>query len=119
LYDFGDCVRSSAATSAEDQQDLSKVTLNLAVFEALVNGYLDAAGSMLRPVERELLPFSARLITFENGIRFLTDYLEGDVYFKTHMPEHNLIRARTQFQLVRAMEQNDEAMHDIVNRAGR
>ena len=114
LYDFGDQVRTTTATAAEDEQDLSKVQFRLDMFEALIRGYLETAGSFLNDEEIRLLPFSGRLITFEIGIRFLTDYLEGDVYFKTHRPDHNLDRCRTQFEMVRQMEEKAEAMEKLL-----
>ncbi len=114
LYDFGDQIRTTTGTAAEDEQDLSKVTFQLPMFRALVEGYLAAAGSFLCPSEVDYLAFSGRLITFEIGIRFLTDYLSGDVYFKTHRPGHNLHRARTQFEMVRQMEEQEAEMQQIV-----
>ncbi len=119
LYDFGDMVRTSTSTGAEDETDLTKVTFRTDYFEALVHGYLDAAGPALEPRELDLLAFSGRLITFEIGIRFLTDFLEGDVYFKTHRPDHNLDRTRTQFKLVQEMEKQQDAMEKIVRAACR
>jgi hypothetical protein len=119
LYDFGDMVRTSTSTGAEDERDLSLVTFRMDYFEALVRGYLDAVGRSLEPREIELLAFSGRLITFEIGIRFLTDYLQGDVYFKTHRTDHNLDRTRTQFKLVREMEARGGAMEDLVRRHSR
>jgi hypothetical protein len=110
LYDFGDMVRTCTSPAAEDEQDLSKVVMRLPVFRELVEGYLSAAGSFLTPSERERLPFSGKLITFEIGVRFLTDYLSGDVYFKTHKAGHNLDRCRTQFALTASIEDQEEAM---------
>jgi hypothetical protein len=103
-YDFGDMVRSSISPAAEDEQDLSRVALDPTRFEALVVGYLGATREILTPLEIDCLPFSAKLMTLECGIRFLTDYLNGDVYFRTHRPGQNLDRCRTQFQLVTEME---------------
>ena len=117
LYDFGDMVRTAARPTAEDERDLSKVVASLPMFEALARGYLESAGDFLVPAEREHLVFSARLITFEIGIRFLTDYLLGDVYFKTHRPGHNLARCRVQFALARSLEEKEDAMQRIVERA--
>jgi len=116
LYDFGDEVRTTTGTAAEDERDLGRVHFQVRMFEALVRGYLEAAREFLVPAEVDHLAFSGRLITFEIGIRFLTDYLEGDVYFKTHRPGHNLDRCRTQFEMVRQMEQQSEAMEQIVSR---
>jgi aminoglycoside phosphotransferase (APT) family kinase protein len=114
LYDFGDMVRSATNSAAEDDPAFDRVEARLPIFEALVEGYLGAARSFLTPVEIAHLAFSGRLITFEIGIRFLTDYLEGDVYFKTRRPDHNLHRARNQLALVRNMEAQQDAMEKIV-----
>ncbi len=114
LYDFGDMVRSATNAAAEDETALNRVQARLPIFEALVEGYLGAARSFLTNVEIAHLAFAGRLITFEIGIRFLADYLDGDVYFKTRRPEHNLDRARNQFALVRNMEAQQDAMEKIV-----
>lgn len=116
LYDFGDSVRIGAATAAEDEQDLSKVELSLDMFGYLARGYLDAAREFLTPEEIRYLAFSAKLMTFECGIRFLTDYLCGDTYFKVHREGHNLDRCRTQFAMVEDMEMKMEQMNSIVDR---
>ncbi len=115
LYDFGDSIRFGANTAAEDEKDLSKVSLSLEYFKAYVDGYLEAAGESLNETEIELLPFAAKLLTFECGMRFLGDYLNGDVYFKIEYPEHNLIRARTQFKLVEDIEAKFGEMTAIVD----
>lgn len=114
LYDFGDSIRSGANTGAEDDRDLSNVSLNLDYFKAYVDGYLETAGDSLTDKEIELLPFSAKLMTLECGMRFLEDYLNGDTYFKTDYPEHNLVRARSQFKLVEDIERKYTQMQDIV-----
>ena len=116
LYDFGDAVRSGANNAAEDERDLSLVTIDLEIFEHLVAGYLDAAGEFLTAAEIDHLPFSAKLMTLECGMRFLTDHLDGDRYFRIHRPGHNLDRCRTQFKLVRDLEANLEALEAIVER---
>jgi Ser/Thr protein kinase RdoA (MazF antagonist) len=116
LYDFGDSVRLGAATAAEDERDLGKVGFDLAMFDRLAAGYLDAARDFLVPAETELLAFSARLLTLECGIRFLTDHLKGDVYFKIHREGHNLDRARTQFKMVAEMERQTGAMESVVRK---
>ena len=103
LYDFGDMVRTSTAAAAEDERDLSKVHSKKDYFEALVRGYLSQA-KFLNDAELENLAFSGRLITLTIGIRFLTDYLAGDTYFRTSCAEHNLVRCRTQFRMVESME---------------
>jgi hypothetical protein len=115
LYDFGDMVRTATSPAMEDERDLSKVTMRMPFFEALVRGYLEAAGSFLTPGEKEFLAFSGKLITFEIGLRFLTDYLSGDTYFKVHRPGHNLDRCRTQFKLVQSVEEQQDAMEAFVN----
>jgi Ser/Thr protein kinase RdoA (MazF antagonist) len=116
LYDFGDSVRLGAATAAEDERDLSKVGFDLAMFDRLAAGYLDAAREFLVPGETERLAFSAKLLTLECGIRFLTDHLKGDVYFKVHRDGHNLDRARTQFRMVAEMEQRTADMDAVVRK---
>lgn len=113
-YDFGDLVRTSTSPAAEDEKDLSKVTMRMPMFESLLKGYMKTAGDFLNPTEREYLPFSGKLITFEIGIRFLTDYLSGDVYFKTHRDGHNLDRCRTQFKLVESIEEQENKMTAIL-----
>ncbi len=114
LYDFGDMVRSATCKAAEDERDLRKVHMELEMFKALARGYWASAGAMLTSSERECLVVSGKLITFEIGIRFLTDYLQGDVYFKVHRDGHNLDRCRTQFKLVESMTAQEPDMHRIV-----
>lgn len=114
LYDFGDMVRTSTCKAAEDEKDLSKLEMDIDFFEALINGYLETASSFLTPKEKELLPFSGKLITFEIGLRFLTDYLQGDVYFKTHREGQNRDRCRTQFKLVQSMTRQMDAMKKTI-----
>ncbi len=116
LYDFGDSIRSGANMAAEDEADLSKVGIDLALFEAYVDGYLSETAESLCDAELENLAFGAKLMTFECGMRFLTDYLEGDVYFRTTRPEHNIERARNQFALVADMEKHMDEMNAIVKR---
>lgn len=116
LYDFGDMVRTSACSSPEDERDLATVTFRQDMFEALVRGYMEHGAAFLTPVEVKYLAFSARLITFTIGIRFLADHLMGDVYFKTHRPGHNLDRARVQFKMVENMEVAADRMEAIVQR---
>jgi Ser/Thr protein kinase RdoA (MazF antagonist) len=116
LYDFGDMVRTTTSPAAEDERDLRKVTMQLPLFEALVRGYLSSAGEFLTPGEIRHLSFAGKLIAFEIGIRFLTDYLAGDTYFKVHRPDHNLDRCRAQFRLVESIEQQEEEMNRLVDR---
>ena len=114
-YDFGDMVRTGTSPAAEDEKDLSKVFMRFEMFEALLRGYMAGAGSILTKEEKELMPFAGRLITLEIGIRFLTDYLAGDVYFRIHRPEHNLDRCRTQFKLVESIEEQMNAMQRLMS----
>ena len=114
LYDFGDLVRTSVSPADEDETDLSKVCVRMDIFRALVRGFLDGAQGCLTKKELELLPFSGELITFEIGLRFLTDYLDGDRYFRVAYPEHNLVRARAQMKLVADMEAHWDEMQAIV-----
>ena len=114
LYDFGDSIRFGASTALEDEEDLSKVQLDLELFEAFADGYLETAGPAMTTKEIEWLPFAAKMMTLECGIRFLTDYLNGDTYFKIAHAEHNLVRARTQFKLVQEDEDKMEEMQAII-----
>jgi len=116
LYDTGDLIRTATATAMEDERDLSKVDMDLERFEAIVRGYSEAVGQMLNKREKELIPFSGRLFCFMIGIRFLADYLSGDVYFKTHRPDHNLDRARTNFAMTSAIEAKNDRMAAITRR---
>jgi hypothetical protein len=116
-HDFGDLVRTAACPAPEDETDLSLMRLHLPLFEALVRGYLDAAGSILTPAEMDQMAFSGRLIAYEIGIRFLADYLRGDTYFKTRRPRHNLDRTRAQFALAASIEAQQEAMEACVKAA--
>jgi len=113
LYDFGDSIRFGASTAAEDEKDLSKVEMDLHLFEVYTRGFLEAAVS-LTDAEIAMLPMGALIMTLEVGLRFLKDYLDGDVYFKTAYPEHNLVRARTQLKLVADMQSKWEDMNRIV-----
>lgn len=114
-YDFGDMVRTGTSPAAEDERDLSKVGMRFEMFEALLRGYLSQAGKFLNPLEKSLLPFSGKLITIEIGIRFLTDYLEGDKYFKVHRAGHNLDRCRTQIKLASSIETQFDAMRKLTD----
>ena len=106
VNDFGDAIRFGANTAAEDEKDLSKVSLDMTMFEAYTRGFLEGCGGMLSPAEIRLLPEGAKMMTLECGMRFLTDYLQGDVYFHTAYPGQNLDRCRTQLQLAACMEQH-------------
>lgn len=116
LYDYGDSIRFGATYAAEDEQDLSKVNFDLELFEVYTKGYLEVAGEVLTPCEIENLPMGAKMMTLECGIRFLTDYLSGDTYFRIHREDHNLDRCRTQFKLVSDMEDNWEEMEQVVRK---
>ncbi len=114
LYDFGDMVRTATSPVKEDEQDLTRVTMQFPMFECLVRGYLSSAGEFLTDAEKQHLAFTGKLITFEQGIRFLTDYLAGDTYYKVHRDGHNLDRCRTQFKLVESIEQQEERMNRLI-----
>lgn len=114
--DFGDSIRFGASTAEEDEKDLDKVHFDMDLYDTYVKGYLEMAGSVLTSAELESLPWGARLMTLECGMRFLTDYLQGDVYFKIAYPEHNLVRARTQFRLVKEMEEQFDEMKEILKK---
>lgn len=116
LYDFGDLVRGATSPVAEDEPDASKVEMRLPMFEAIVEGYLETARNFLTPLEIDLLPFSAKLISLETGIRFLTDHLEGDKYFKVHRDNQNLDRCRTQLALVKSIENQEKKMLSFVKK---
>lgn len=116
LHDYGDSIRYGANNATEDQKDTSEVSFSLPLFETYTEGYLQAAGDVLTPLEKQMMPWGARLMALECGMRFLTDYLQGDVYFRTRHEEHNLHRARIQFKLLFEMEQHFEEMNNIVQR---
>ncbi len=116
LYDFGDALRIGAATAPEDEKDLDKLWFNLEYFDSFAKGFSEEIGESLTEKEIELLALSAKLLTYECGIRFLTDYLNGDTYFKIHRPEHNLDRTRTQFKLVKDMDDKFEEMQNIISK---
>lgn len=114
-YDFGDLVRSATCPTQEDERDLSKVVMHFPLFEALARGYLSSAGSFLTLAEKKSLVLGGKLITFTMGIRFLTDYLEGDTYYKVHRADHNLDRCRAQFKLVESIEAQELAMEQFIS----
>lgn len=115
LYDFGDSIRSGAVTSNENEKDLGKYGLDIALFKSYTEGFLSEAGHALNEDEVANLAFSAKLMTLECGVRFLTDYLNGDVYFKTDYPEHNLVRCKTQFKLVADIEKHMDELNGCVD----
>ena len=114
--DFGESIRFGASTASEDEPDTEKVHLDLDLYEAFTKGFLGACGIQLTEKEKETLQDGARMMTLENGMRFLTDYLEGDTYFHIERPEHNLDRCRTQLTLVREMEQKDDQIRRMIRR---
>ena len=114
INDFGDSIRFGASTAAEDEVDLDKVTCSMDLFDIYTKGFIEGCKGSLTAKEIEMLPMGAKVMTYECGMRFLTDYLEGDVYFKIHRENHNLDRARTQFKLVADMEAKWEIMKEIV-----
>ena len=114
--DFGDSIRSGATYSKEDEQNLDLVTLDLDLYQAFFNGFVDGANTILTPKEIESLPVGAKTITLEQAIRFLTDYLENDVYYKTDYPEHNLVRTKTQIKLVQEMEKYHNEIQNFLKK---
>ena len=115
-YDFGDSIRFGASTAAEDEKDLDRVSMSLELYEAYTRGFIASCGGKLTDAEIEYLPFSAKLLTYECGIRFLADYLDGDRYFRIHYPEQNLDRCRTQLKLVADMEKKMPEMKLITEK---
>ena len=114
VNDFGDSIRFGATYAAEDEPDLTRVRFEPDLFDCYTRGFLGECGSLLTDNEKRMLPVGAMMMTFECGMRFLTDYLNGDTYFKIHRENHNLDRCRTQFKLVRDMEAAREQMDEIV-----
>lgn len=114
LYDFGDALRMGGSTAAEDETDLDQVWFEVEAFEAFAKGYLSEVKESLTETEIELLPLSVKLMTYECGIRFLTDYLNGDTYFKIHREHHNLDRARNQFKLVADITEKEALLAEVV-----
>lgn len=115
-YDFGDAIRTAANTAEEDEPDLSLISVNLAIFEAFTKGFLEELRGTLSDEEKKLLAHSAKFMAYIMGLRFLTDYLEGDVYYKINHPQHNIQRARAQFKLVNELAENMEKMQETVGR---
>ena len=116
VNDFGDSIRFGASTASEDEKDLDKVHFDISLFEVYLEGFLKGCDGQLTANEIELLPEGAKMMTLECGMRFLTDYLDGDTYFRTHYPEHNLDRCRTQFKLVSEMEEKWDEMKALVRK---
>jgi hypothetical protein len=115
-YDFGDAVRTAANIAAEDEKDLSQVKMDIQLFEAYAAGYLSETRNTLNAVEKDYLAFAPRLITYTIAVRFLTDYIDGDHYFKIHHEHHNLQRTRAQLKLIESMEEQYEEMKNIIGR---
>ncbi len=115
-YDFGDAIRTAANSAAEDEEDLAKIKMDIRLFEAYTEGYLSETRSTLNETEKEYLAFAPRLITFIMALRFLTDYIDGDHYYKIHHEHHNLQRARSQFRLVESMEEQYGEMREIIRK---
>ncbi|RZK86982.1 MAG: desulfatase, partial [Pedobacter sp.] len=113
-YDFGDAIRTIINTSTEDEADLNKIQLNMPLFDAYVNGYLQEASKFLTDAEVNSLMKGALLLPYMQAVRFLTDHINGDVYFKTKFDGHNLQRARAQFQLLKMLDENAEAMNATI-----
>jgi Ser/Thr protein kinase RdoA (MazF antagonist) len=116
MFDFADAVRSGANTAAEDEPETAVVQFDLTIYDQLAHGFLDATRHYLTPIEIDHLAFAARLITYEQAMRFLTDYLNGDDYYKTDYPQHNLTRCHTQIRLLQQMEASQREMAAIVER---
>ena len=116
VNDFGDSIRFGASTADEDEKDLSKVSCDMELFELYTKGFVEGCAGSLTDKELDMLPIGAMVMTYECGMRFLADYLDGDIYFKTHREGHNLDRCRTQFKLVADMEKKLSAMNAIVDK---
>jgi Ser/Thr protein kinase RdoA (MazF antagonist) len=116
LYDYGDAIRFGACTTSEEETDLGRVSVDMELFEAFTRGFLEAVGDRLTPDEIALLPVGAKMMACELSMRFLTDYLDGDVYFKTKYPTHNLDRAHAQMQLLVDMEKKEPEMIAVIER---
>lgn len=114
--DFGDAIRFGASTAAEDEKDLSKVNFDINMYDIFAKGYLQMCGKSMTQLEIDTLPLAAKLMTLECGIRFLADYINGDIYFATAYSDHNLVRARTQFKLVQDMELHFDEMKSIISK---
>lgn len=120
VYDFGEGIRTGVTVAAEDEQDLSKIYVDMERFKAYAEGFLETAGKSITKEEKELLPLGAWMMTYENAIRFLADYLNGDTYFSVdeNIQDHNLVRAKAQAEILRQMEENEEKMKGMINEYG-
>lgn len=116
LNDFGDAIRYYTNTGKEDDTNLDNVSMNMEIFEAFAKGYLEGAGSFLTEKEIEYLPFSAKYITYEQVLRFLMDYIDGDNYYKTKSEDHNLVRTRAQYKLLTSIEEQYDAMKEVIKK---
>lgn len=114
--DYGDFLRTGANTGAEDDKDLSRVEFNMDIFKAFTEGYLSSARSFLTPIEIENLPYAAALFPYMQAVRFLTDYINGDTYYKIQYPDHNLVRTRAQFKLLQSVEAHTPEMREFIAR---
>ena len=114
LSDIGDFIRTGANTGAEDDENLDNVNVNMEIFKAYTRGYMEKAKAFLTPTEISLLPYGGRLLTYMQTVRFLTDYINGDTYYKIHSPKHNLVRTQAQFKLLQSLEANQEAMDNFM-----
>ncbi|RHU29013.1 MULTISPECIES: phosphotransferase enzyme family protein [Parabacteroides] len=114
LSDIGDFIRTGANTGAEDDENLDNVNVNMDIFKAYTRGYMETAKAFLSPLEISLLPYGGRLLTYMQTVRFLTDYINGDTYYKIHSPKHNLIRTKAQFKLLQSLEEHAEEMDDFM-----
>lgn len=113
--DFGDFLRTAANTVAEDSPELDKIAFRTDIFEAFTEGYLKSAASFITPLEKEMLPYATALFPYMQAVRFLTDYINGDTYYKTTYPEHNLVRTRNQVRLLESIEKNMPEMTRFID----
>lgn len=114
LSDIGDFIRTGANTGAEDDENLDNVNVNMDIFKAYTRGYMETAKAFLSPLEISLLPYGGRLLTYMQTVRFLTDYINGDTYYKIHSPKHNMIRTKAQFKLLQSLEEHAEEMDSFM-----
>jgi len=114
LSDIGDFIRTGANTGVEDDENLDNINVNMEIFKAYTCGYMETAKSFLTPLEISFLPYGGRLLTYMQTVRFFTDYLNGDTYYKIHHPEHNLQRTKAQFKLLQSLEEHTDEMDDFM-----